>query len=195
MQAIRIDGRVVLTPDQLADSTILLRFTHAIDAIDRDRAALGLEHTPEFVAQFRRKRQLSATTYGDLGEFAANIYTISESELSKRLFVFLNSERKGYFDPPSSKDLEVYLKKLLDTGKIIDKFPSCYQDIADARNCYALEQDTACVMHLMRVLEIGLGILAVEFNVSTARENWNTDRSRARRRRGLAAAFEPSAAS
>ena len=43
----------------------------------------------------------------------------------------------------------------------------------EASNCYALERWPACVFHLMRVLEFGLGVLAERFSVSTDRKTWH----------------------
>ena len=51
-------------------------------------------------------------------------------------------------------------------------FPSAMEDIAESGVCLALERGSACVFHLMRVLEIGLTMLGAEFGVSLARTNW-----------------------
>ncbi|HST51346.1 MAG TPA: hypothetical protein VLJ61_04985 [Pyrinomonadaceae bacterium] len=40
--------------------------------------------------------------------------------------------------------------------KVADRFPSASYDIAEASKCFALERNTACVMHLMRAAEVGL---------------------------------------
>ena len=50
---------------------------------------------------------------------------------------------------------------------IFDKFPSANNDIFEAGTCLALERGTACVMHLMRVVEVGLAALAKAVGVST----------------------------
>jgi len=51
-------------------------------------------------------------------------------------------------------------------------FPSAERDIQEAANCYALGFNTACVFHLMRVLEKGLMALAHSLNVAYTSENW-----------------------
>lgn len=43
---------------------------------------------------------------------------------------------------------------------VADKFPLAIPDIEDAGKCLALEQGTACVFHLMRIMEVGLKSLA-----------------------------------
>jgi hypothetical protein len=49
---------------------------------------------------------------------------------------------------------------------IVDAFPHAFADIDDAAFCYALERDTACVFHLMRVVEHGLRALAKKLKVT-----------------------------
>jgi hypothetical protein len=53
-----------------------------------------------------------------------------------------------------------------------DSFASAKRDIKAAGNCYAADRNTACVMHLMRVLEVGLSVLAAQLSVSFDRRNW-----------------------
>jgi hypothetical protein len=46
--------------------------------------------------------------------------------------------------------------------RVNERFPSAITDIQEAANCLALGRSTACVCHLMRVLEFGLAALAAE---------------------------------
>jgi hypothetical protein len=48
---------------------------------------------------------------------------------------------------------------------ILIKFPSAKNDANSALSCYALDQDTACIFHLMRIVELGLRALARERKV------------------------------
>lgn len=54
------------------------------------------------------------------------------------------------------------------------KFPSASYDIEEAGKCLALRRSTACVMHLMRALEVGLAVMGKPLNVETADKNWHT---------------------
>lgn len=56
---------------------------------------------------------------------------------------------------------------------VAEKYPMADYDIQEAARCLALQRSTACVMHLMRVLEIGLQSLATELGVPS-QDNWNT---------------------
>jgi hypothetical protein len=53
---------------------------------------------------------------------------------------------------------------------VCSAFPSAVRDIKDAGNCYAVDLGTACVFHLMRVLEKGLTALAVPLGVACTSE-------------------------
>jgi hypothetical protein len=55
---------------------------------------------------------------------------------------------------------------------IFNSFGSTKYDALEAFRCYALGRNTACVFHLMRVLELGLAALGNVFNVSLAHTNW-----------------------
>lgn len=52
-------------------------------------------------------------------------------------------------------------------------FPSANYDLAEASRCFALRRSTACVFHLMRALEVGLGVFAQRFGVPADHTNWH----------------------
>jgi hypothetical protein len=56
--------------------------------------------------------------------------------------------------------LRYYQQPKLFGDAVFDNFESATDDIIEAGNCLALGRGTACVMHLMRVLEAGLKALA-----------------------------------
>jgi hypothetical protein len=56
--------------------------------------------------------------------------------------------------------------------KVELNFPSAKRDNKSAGSCYACDRNTACVMHLMRVLEVGMNTLAATLKVSFERRSW-----------------------
>jgi len=70
--------------------------------------------------------------------------------------------------------LSAYQAKEFLFGEIVvDSFPSAGYDIDEAGKCYALSRSTACVFHLMRVVEIGLRALCAALNVELSPNvNW-----------------------
>jgi hypothetical protein len=55
---------------------------------------------------------------------------------------------------------------------VASAFPSAIIDTEEAGNCLALGRDTACVMHLMRVMEGGISALAKSLNVDADFKTW-----------------------
>jgi len=79
-----------------------------------------------------------------------NIHT----ELHGRKFFEPDERYIGYFEQPK-----------LFGDDVFNKFPSAGDDIYEAGMCLALERSTACVMHLMRIVEVGLRTLASTLGV------------------------------
>lgn len=85
-----------------------------------------------------------------------------EDEMSLRMYFCLSPEKTKYFSQTTAFGQPVG-----------DNFPSTNYDILEANRCFALARNTACVFHLMRVLEIGLGVLARRFSVPSDHTNWH----------------------
>lgn len=82
-------------------------------------------------------------------------------ELRAHIFFALPEEDAKYFEdsqfPPS----------------VLDRFPGAAFDASEAGRCLALERPTACVFHLMRVLEHGLRVVALLVGLEGDRPNWD----------------------
>jgi hypothetical protein len=57
---------------------------------------------------------------------------------------------------------------------VLSAFPSTDREIFSAVDCFALGHNTASVFHCMRILERGLGALAIELGLSFDIQQWNT---------------------
>lgn len=84
-----------------------------------------------------------------------------QDTLLSRQFLYVAPGVATYFDAP-----------LVEWDDVPDKFPSAMHDIEEAGKCLALERHTACVFHLMRVLEVGLKAQAKELGAVVPREEW-----------------------
>jgi hypothetical protein len=106
-------------------------------------------------------QRASGLTNRGAAECFAQLDRTIKWEMEERLFMFIPPERATFY---GKQDL---------FGAIVHgAFPSARFDIIEAGNCYAAERATACVFHLMRVLEIGLSVLGTVFGVSLAHTNW-----------------------
>jgi hypothetical protein len=79
-------------------------------------------------------------------------------EMALHLFLYVPPERAKFYEPG---------KPIFGTD-IADKFPSAIFDIEEAGKCLALGRGTACVFHLMRVMEVCLRSLAKGLNIPYA---------------------------
>lgn len=109
---------------------------------------------------FKELNRKSLTWFRLKTEARVLLQTI-EGELHERLFAFVPMEKAAIIERLSTE-----------WSPIWNNFPSSEEESERAADCYALEQSTACVMHLMRVLEVGLGALATEMNIAFERRNW-----------------------
>ncbi len=83
-----------------------------------------------------------------------------DDELSEREFFALESKFTEYFQ-----------KIKLFGEQVFNSFPSANDDIYEAGTCLALARATACVMHLMRAVEVSLTVLTKELGLPQ-RHDW-----------------------
>lgn len=99
--------------------------------------------------------------------------TLEESNLSYRIVSDVDDLRKRLLDQGDttfclllSAQEKRWFQQAAPLGEEVEsKFPSANEDIYEASKCLALGRSTACVMHLMRVCEVGLKALAATINV------------------------------
>jgi hypothetical protein len=119
---------------------------------------LGLATT---AATLRRMAQSRAGkfTYGDVQQLEEELHGRLRDELEARICLMIETEKAKFFAEPH----------LFDTKdvKVSDHFPSAIYDIEEAGKCFALDRYTACVFHLMRVMEVGLRALGASLNDPT----------------------------
>lgn len=77
--------------------------------------------------------------------------------------VYELDNRKFY--GPLRRYEQYYEQSKLFGDDVFSNLPSANNDVLEAGTCLALERGTACVMHLMRVVEVGLKVLAAELGI------------------------------
>ena len=103
----------------------------------------------------------SKCTYNDLYMRIVALRETMEDELRNKLMVLVPNLKAEYCD---KKDA---------FGEAVGKaFSSSDEDMKEAGNCYALGLNTACVFHLMRVLEKGLRAMAESLTIAWRLEDW-----------------------
>jgi hypothetical protein len=98
----------------------------------------------------------------------SDVYAKLEA-LLQSIKVFFD-EQLVYAYPPHKTEL--FLNWHTNWDIVHSKFPETERDIMEGVDCWALEHSTACVFHVMRILENGLTVLAVDLGVDPGFENW-----------------------
>ena len=91
--------------------------------------------------------------YRDISDLRSRI----EDQLKGRYFLFISPSLVQYYE-----------QKQLFGQEVANAFPKAIDDIEGAGKCLAVGQGTACVMHLMRVMEVGLKALAKSLKIDYA---------------------------
>ena len=117
----------------------------AIDRYFKEMKDVDFPQTRDRMARLRtsndtHSRQISIDVYADL-KTARETF---EDELNKHNFIYIPKDRQHFINNPNLFGVEVS-----------ENFPSIKVELENAGNCYASDNHTACVFHLMRAVEIG----------------------------------------
>lgn len=114
---------------------------------------------PSVAAQVRRITDSIGNGEGPkaLSAQMRELRTRLKDELNERDFLYVPLERVRF-----------YKEQMLFGRAVNDRFPTAIDDIEDAGKCLAIGQGTACVLHTMRILEVGLKALAKALKIPYA---------------------------
>jgi hypothetical protein len=93
--------------------------------------------------------------------FSEVIYSTLRAELASRTFKCISVEKLPYLEP-----------KWLTDGKLFEKYPEIVDEFQKAGRCFAYDENTACIFHLMRVTDSCLRKVADSLKVSYDARNW-----------------------
>jgi hypothetical protein len=133
--------------------------------VRRDCIALGLDSA---IDQLNRvdtafERSFPLITFGELDALETELANRITDELERALLLHVGPSVAKYYGLTSP------------FGEVVSvAFPDSIIDTEEAGNCLALGRDTACVMHLMRVMESGIAALAKSLNVAADFKTWDT---------------------
>lgn len=152
MIALALLGKEPKLPEHVADRVKIL--TQSVLDLSASRMTF-----PSVKAQ--ANRILESVKNGDGPKAVA----ISVRELKTRLKDELN-EREFLYAPPAM--VKFYKDPMLFGKDVNDRFPMAIDDIEEAGKCLALGQGTACVLHTMRIIEVGLKALGKALDIPYA---------------------------
>ena len=170
-----------LVPDeQLADTDYSV-VRDALGRMLRQALTLDLPVTINLIGGALGSYQRKAPSYGQVKSDIANLGKVVKTELDTLRFFFVPPERAVYYSVPAGASGIDWLGEPTDglgegldkVRDVVKKFPSAEEEFREAGNCFAFERYTACVFHLMRVLEYGLASMASALGVTTTNPNWH----------------------
>jgi hypothetical protein len=97
-----------------------------------------------------------------LGQAASELHNRLLDELDSRLFYVVGQDKAKFLD-----------QNWLSNSKINEAFPSAVPEFKRAGRCFAYTENTACVFHLMRVVDLGLRTVAASLQASYDARNWS----------------------
>src|SRR5262245_12085022 len=138
-----------------------------LDLLAEHLTVLGADVTEVSVADALKSIDTAWANWGTVRDEFSGIQKILRRELSLKTVLVLQAQDIYYYAP----------KKPLFGGDFADKFKTMGAfELDEAAKCFALGRPTACVFHLMRIMEIGIRALANSLQIpdpaKPAEKNW-----------------------
>ena len=158
--SIRITSDLSSTDGQLSEELL----GEALEKLDITRNwCERINLTMSVLGADRAKREICENpTFDQVKRSIGELHNRISDEIHSNLLMYLTPEQ-----------VEWYRKQDAFGEEVAKKFSSANFDIDEACKCYAFGRYTACVMHLMRVLEIGMKALADELGVPLTVPSWD----------------------
>jgi hypothetical protein len=150
----------------MLDDRARTKALNSLGHVEQQFSELALRISAETVKEvmLALQSETSSHNFQWLIEQIRAIHKLADKEMKDKTFFYVPAERTKFF--PTTNKTHIF-------GEAVGKaFPSAAYDISEAGTCLALARGTACVFHVMRVLEIGLAALGNKFGVSLANTNW-----------------------
>lgn len=149
------------------DEATLGKAIDTLQHIERESRGIGLHVSAETIKHDildRLQTEAKILSYQWLSGQLVNVQRLIQREMSNRLFLFISPEKAKFW--PRASNPHPFGEQ------VYKAFPSAHFDIHNASVCLGTSLATAAVFHLMRVLEVVLGVLGSKFGVSLAHTNW-----------------------
>ncbi len=163
--AVCLDGEVAFhVARDLGDET-RDTFLSSAATLEKSFRSIGLTITADTIKELHDELEKNERHTSEwLSSRVDGIERLATKELKGRLFLYVPEEKAKFW--PTNGEPFAFGKE------VADNFPSTTFDANSAAICLACSQGTAAAFHLMRVLEIGLRVLADHFSIASDRQNW-----------------------
>jgi hypothetical protein len=117
---------------------------------------IGMPLSVKSIGRMKDGLQRDKFTFSEMRSAYAEIEGRIYDELDLMSWFCIDKRKADFYEPAAP----------LFGAEVDLKFPSAKYEIEEAGNCLALRRSTACVMHLMRVLEVGIQAVAEDLGVT-----------------------------
>lgn len=140
------------------------KYMHRIaDGLIEDFEGMGLPVTLKSVKRLKKHVESGDATLNSTREAVNEINNRLTDEIEHRFWLYLD-DQEAYFYISSDQHFG---------SDVLEKFPDVSTDIDESSKCYALGRYTACVFHLMRVMEHCVQQFGEKIGVQSSDEkNW-----------------------
>jgi hypothetical protein len=153
-------GKIDELPPAAEGGDLAVKYIPLIKTIRSDCEKIDLKVSMQCADDFINTADMM--TLGDLTRALRELDNTIRREMETCMF----------FHMPSNQ-VKFYKQSMLFGANVAVRFPSIDFDIAEAGNCYALGRGTACVFHLMRIMEVGVQRFGEVLGVQlVAEKNW-----------------------
>jgi len=131
---------------------------------ERECSQINLTMSAKTLSKLVEGLSLTTVTYGEFNELSQEFNGRLVDEMESMIFFSIEPNKKS-----------LLLEKNQFGTNVSDAFPSTITDIEEASKCLVFERNTACVFHLMRVMELGLRVLGDTLNLpQSANRTWDS---------------------
>ncbi len=132
------------------------RETHKLN-IEMSRAVIDIQRLPK-----EKQRSEFKKVSTELRSRFDNLSSVIHSELESRVLYAVQVEKEKYCDPHWLQDTPIFTS-----------FPDAFREFQCAGRCYAYDECTAAVFHLMRVIDSGLRLVYESLGQTYDARNWD----------------------
>jgi hypothetical protein len=160
--AANINPSIALRQPEVNDLLKHLRQLHD------DCKSLSMNVTSDLVAWVIGDYTHVIHNWGQAQSTVSFVAAAYQQELAREFFMHIDNEKARYM-----RSFDQSLTNPAYGLEALAAFKGSVRDMTLAGNCFACGFNDACVFHLMRVLEKGLGALAAIFSEAFTYENWH----------------------
>jgi hypothetical protein len=153
-------GKIEELPPDAEGGDLAAKYLPAVRAVRGECEKLDLQVSMRCCNDF-----ISKADGMTLGELTRSLHELNNT-------IHREMQSYSFFHMPFTQ-AKYYKKNMLLGARVAIRFPTTEFDVIEAGNCYAMGRATACVFHLMRVMEVGVQTFGEVLGVQLAVDkNW-----------------------